>query len=93
MVQNIKDMIQTRISIIQESLNVLMHYLNTKNSLQDWHGVSDAANDIRELNSEWKALQSVIDFIDKPEGEKENEKDNKLSDESRRPIGINSSIR
>lgn len=88
MVQNIQNMIQTRIDAIQENLNVLMHYLNTKNSLQDWHGVSDAANDIRELNSEWKALQSVLDFINKPEGESENEKGIKPLDESDRTIGI-----
>lgn len=87
MVQNIKDMIQTRIDAIQENLNVLMHYLNTKNSLQDWHGVSDAANDIRELNSEWKALQSVLDFINKPEGDPDDEKNNKLGN-GRRTITI-----
>lgn len=88
MVQNIQNMIQKKIDKIQENMNVLRHYLETKNDLQDWHAVSDAANDIRELNSEWKALQSVLDYIENPEREEKNEKDSKLSGEFNNTIGI-----
>jgi hypothetical protein len=34
---------------------VLVDYLRAKVSLGDWHGVSDAANDIRVLEAEYNA--------------------------------------
>lgn len=34
---------------IQYHINVLITYIQSKIELKDWHAVSDAANDIREL--------------------------------------------
>ena len=34
---------------------VLLEYLQVMIALEDWHGVSDAANDLRELDAKNKA--------------------------------------
>lgn len=31
-----------------------VEYLMMKVQMSDWHGVSDAANDLRELDAEWR---------------------------------------
>ena len=36
---------------LEEQLEVLMKYLNLKVAVRDWHGVADAAMDIRELEA------------------------------------------
>jgi len=35
---------------------ILIEYLKAKADAEDWHGVSDAANDLRELDAELKGL-------------------------------------
>lgn len=37
---------------LQHSKRILIAYLNSKITLQDWHAVSDAANDLREIEVE-----------------------------------------
>lgn len=36
---------------------VLLEYLQVMIALEDWHGVSDAANDLRELDAQQKAQE------------------------------------
>ena len=36
---------------------ILIAYLYMKADLQDWHGVSDAANDLREMDAAHRALE------------------------------------
>lgn len=36
----------------QERYNILVSYLKLKVEQEDWHGVSDAANDLREMMAE-----------------------------------------
>ena len=41
----------------------MVDYLKLKLSQEDWHGVADAAMDIREIISEKKALSDIIERI------------------------------
>lgn len=36
----------------------LVAYLRVKVEQEDWHGVSDAANDLRELDAAWRARRN-----------------------------------
>jgi hypothetical protein len=38
----------------------LVQYLVHKVDLEDWHGVSDAANDIRVLDAQYEALSKQV---------------------------------
>ena len=92
MVQNIQNMIQTKIEKVKEQINTLQHYLNVKIETQDWHAVADVSMDIRELNAEWKAFLTVIEKIEELENEpikeKKNEENDKSCDQCRNVIGI-----
>lgn len=37
---------------IEQQRDILIRYLYVKAEQRDWHGVSDAANDLRELEAE-----------------------------------------
>jgi hypothetical protein len=41
----------------EEHHNVLVEYLKSKVEIADWHGVSDAANDLRVLEAQHAALK------------------------------------
>jgi hypothetical protein len=41
----------------------MVDYLKLKLSQEDWHGVADAAMDIREIISEIKALSDIVERI------------------------------
>lgn len=43
----------------EEHRSVLIAYLKAKIEISDWHGVSDAANDLRELEATQRALKCV----------------------------------
>lgn len=43
----------------QEQRTKLIEYMKMKIDQQDWHGVSDAANDLRDLDSEWKGRNDL----------------------------------
>lgn len=45
------DMTNYRIVELVERRNVLITYLRVKTLEQDWHGVADAANDLRETDT------------------------------------------
>jgi hypothetical protein len=40
----------------------LIQYLYMKITEGDWHGVSDAANDLRELEAEWKVERKLLPY-------------------------------
>lgn len=40
----------------KEQRRILIEYLLMKASIFDWHGVSDAANDLRELEAQYPEL-------------------------------------
>lgn len=42
-----------------EHRRVLIEYLTAKVDRQDWHGVSDVANDLRELEAEQRVRDSL----------------------------------
>lgn len=39
---------------------ILIDYLRMKIEMQDWHGVADAANDLRELDAEYRGQQNAV---------------------------------
>jgi hypothetical protein len=41
----------------QTHREALIVYLKCKVDLSDWHGVSDAANDLRVLEAQWQATR------------------------------------
>jgi hypothetical protein len=47
---------QQRIAFLQEYRPVLMRYLKAKFDAEDWHGVQDAASDLRDLDCELDGL-------------------------------------
>ena len=49
-----------RIRELEESKSAMIDYLKLKVTLQDWHAVMDASCDIREIDSELKALNKII---------------------------------
>lgn len=50
---------QARIDELLEARRVLITYLEHKAQIRDWHGVSDAANDLRVLEAKIEALDSA----------------------------------
>lgn len=46
-----------RISFLDELRPVLMRYLKAKFDAEDWHGVQDAASDLRDLDCELDGLK------------------------------------
>lgn len=43
---------------LEEQHATLIRYLEAKLAARDWHGVSDAANDLRELEATMKAISA-----------------------------------
>lgn len=50
-------MIDERIAQLQEHRKVYVDYMRLKLEEEDWHGVSDCANDLRELDREIEVLE------------------------------------
>lgn len=44
---------------LSEQRKVLVDYLRMKVEAEDWHGVSDAANDLREIDAELRAIKAA----------------------------------
>lgn len=49
---------------LQEKKATLIHYLNMKVVQGDWHGVSDAANDLREIEVELRVLRGTPTYTE-----------------------------
>jgi hypothetical protein len=45
---------------LNEIKRVLIAYLEMKIEMQDWHAVSDAANDLREIDLQLKLIKNDI---------------------------------
>lgn len=45
----------------QQQRRILIEYLKAKVELSDWHGVSDAANDLRELEAAQRGWGQISD--------------------------------
>jgi hypothetical protein len=41
----------------QQHKQILIQYMVARMSIEDWHGVSDACNDLRELEAEYPELK------------------------------------
>lgn len=61
-----REAIQARLAAVQGSITTMVEYCWMKGESDDWHGVMDAAADIRELLVEQRVLQWVLDHMDRP---------------------------
>lgn len=52
--------IHYQISILNDQLSTMKEYIKLRLSLEDWHGVMDAAVDIREIACQIKILESLV---------------------------------
>lgn len=50
---------ENRRGALNEHRRVLLSYLRVKTDAEDWHGVSDAANDLREIDAELKGMRHL----------------------------------
>ena len=53
--------IEVAIILLRNKKEIMIGYLNHKACDHDWHGVSDAANDIREIEAKLEVLVKVIE--------------------------------
>jgi len=47
---------------LEQQIGVLVEYIRLKIEQSDWHGISDAANDIRVIEAQIKVLESIEKF-------------------------------
>ena len=47
---------------LEQQIGVLVDYIRLKIEQSDWHGISDAANDIRVIEAQIKVLESIEKF-------------------------------
>jgi len=47
-----------RIKALEDQLRLMEEYLDLRRSLRDWHGVMDAAADIREIEAKLSELRT-----------------------------------
>ena len=52
--------LRIRIKELEDSKSAMIGYLKLKVVLQDWHAVMDASCDIREIESELKTLNKIV---------------------------------
>jgi hypothetical protein len=48
--------------ILKDKLAMMEKYLKLKTKERDWHGVADAAMDIREIEAQLKILKELVDL-------------------------------
>jgi hypothetical protein len=53
---------EEEIKKLQNKVEGMRNYLLLKVEVEDWHGVADAAMDIRELEAKKKTLEEVIEL-------------------------------
>lgn len=56
--------IENWISRIEQDILLMQAYHDQKRRLDDWHGVMDAAADIRELQITQRTLRQVLEVMD-----------------------------
>ena len=47
---------------LEQQIGVLVEYIRLKIEQSDWHGISDAANDIRVIEAQIKVLETIEKF-------------------------------
>lgn len=52
-----------RILEIEEHLRIMEEYLDVRRAQRDWHGVQDAASDIRELEAQLRVLRETRSVV------------------------------
>jgi hypothetical protein len=58
----LKGRIKERLQQLETHKAVLLLYLNEKIKEEDFHAVSDAANDLRDIDAEVSALKMVLEW-------------------------------
>lgn len=48
---------QARLNVLEHRIGLMLAYLRLRMDMSDWHGVMDAAADLRELEVERRVLQ------------------------------------
>lgn len=59
----LKDYLASRLAYIKSSRETMEEYLHLKITEEDWHGVADAAMDLRDLEAEKKTFKSILGVI------------------------------
>jgi hypothetical protein len=59
----LKEKITARIAVLNEQKGLMIEYLLMKVSIGDYHGVADAAMDLREIDAELKGLKLSLETI------------------------------
>lgn len=62
---SLSQLLTTRLIILETNKERMMDYLDMKREDQDWHGVQDAASDIRDLESQINELQFALSRLEK----------------------------
>ena len=52
-------LVSSRINTLEDKKETMINYLNLKVKECDWHGVADAAMDIREIDSQLEVLRGI----------------------------------
>ena len=52
-----------KIMEIEQHLHIMENYLDVRRAQRDWHGVQDAASDIRELEAQLRALRETRSVV------------------------------
>ena len=47
---------------LEQQIGVLVDYIRLKIEQADWHGIADAANDIRVIEAQIKVIESIEKF-------------------------------
>lgn len=61
--QKIKNKFSERVIQLEDSRHKMMSYLQHKVNEQDWHGVADAAMDLRDIESELDGIKFAMEII------------------------------
>jgi len=61
----IQDKLEHEILELNKRKKVMIVYLQLKTSQQDWHGVSDAANDLRDIEAEQLGYVNLLRYYRK----------------------------
>lgn len=55
-VDELASLLERRLRSLASSRKTHLEYLSMKMGAEDWHGVADAANDLREIDAEARAI-------------------------------------
>jgi hypothetical protein len=58
-----REKIQSWLNSIERDIQLMQQYCDHKREVEDWHGVMDAAADLRELLITQRTLQTVLKVL------------------------------